>query len=82
MGPTASVDRFLKAFGATCKPFTLVVATSSMNTDSTCAEGEIKPQKLTLKGCLGTAVTFSLSVSNNITIAQGNFAATFDVLDW
>lgn len=37
LGPTAVVDKFLKAFGATCKPFTMVVATSSTNSDPACA---------------------------------------------
>ena len=81
IGPDAAVDAFLKLFGSSCQTFTLQIKTMSRKAQEDCENGAM-PQTLTLKGCQGQGITFTLSVQDNIVIAQGNFALMFDTLDW
>ena len=81
IGPDASVDAFLKLFGSSCDTFTLQIKTMSKKAQQQCQQSTT-PQTLTLKGCQGQGLTFTLSVQDNLVIAQGQFTLQFDSLDW
>lgn len=83
LGPLSGVQQFLKIFGSTCAPFTLAVKQGSAVTsfDSQC-EDQSTEHTITLQGCMGTQVTYTIQMQQNMAIAQGQFVLTFDKMDW
>ena len=81
IGPAHVVDTFLQNFGSTCKPFSLTVKTSSRQAEKGC-EGANVPQTIFLTGCIGQSLSYQLSSSGGLVIAQGTFTAVFDGMDW
>ena len=86
LGPYAGIQEFLKAFGSTCNPFSLMIkqkkSTTSMSGETENCTENTTDHYITLKNCLGTQVQYTIQMQENIAVAQGNFVITFDTMDW
>lgn len=77
VGPTTTLQEFLKVFADSCNTFRLQIIMQSKQSANSCAKNA-KAQRFTCKGCTGTTLTYQIqSAQQGMSIAQGQFQIQF-----